>query len=181
MKLCRTIVAALVLVASVAGACADEPAKIKIGEFIPAAPPQPAPEIALTDPAGNPVTLADFKGKFVLVNLWATWCQPCLKEMPTLLALQDRLGPALTVLAVSEDHGGGASVTPFVVKLGLDKLKILLDPKAAASRAFGVRGLPSSFVIDGDGNIVGKVEGEAEWDSDAMRAALAKVLPAKPG
>jgi thiol-disulfide isomerase/thioredoxin len=184
MRVCRTIVAALVLVAFVMGPAtvrADEPDKMKLGEFIPAASPQPAPEISFTDTAGNPVALADFKGKFVLLNLWATWCQPCLKEMPSLAALQARLGPALTVLAVSEDRGGAEIVQPFVAKLGLDQLKIYLDPKSTAIHAFAARGLPSSFMIDNDGRVLGKVEGGADWDSDEMRAALAKLLPAKPG
>jgi thiol-disulfide isomerase/thioredoxin len=183
MKLCRTIVAALVLVASVPGIAvirAGEPDKIKIGEFIPAATPQPAPEISFTDTSGQPVALSDFKSKFVVVNLWATWCQPCLKEMPSLAALQSRLGSALTVLALSEDRGGADVVAPFVAKLGLDKLKIYLDPKSVASRAFAVQGLPTSFVIDGDGQVLGKVEGEADWDSEQMRAVLGKLLPGSP-
>jgi thiol-disulfide isomerase/thioredoxin len=184
IRLCRKIVAALLLVAALLGpvaARADEPDKIKLGEFIPAASPQPAPEISFTDVAGSPLALADFKGRFVLLNLWATWCQPCLKEMPSLAALQARLGPALTVLAVSEDRGGAEMVQPFVANFGLDKLKIALDPKSAATHAFAARGLPTSFLIDSDGNVLGKVEGGAEWDSDAMGAALAKLLPpAKP-
>ncbi len=153
---------------------------MKLGEFIPAASPQPAPEISLTDSAGNPAALADFKGKFVLLNLWATWCQPCLKEMPSLAALQAKLGSGLTVLAVSEDRGGADIVAPFVAKHGLDALKIYLDPKSTATHAFAARGLPTSFVIDDNGNVLGKVEGGADWDSDEMRATLAKLMPAKP-
>jgi thiol-disulfide isomerase/thioredoxin len=185
MRVCRTIVAALVLIASVLGSTAiraDEPGKMKLGEFIPAAPPQPAPEISFTDTAGNPASLADFKGRFVLLNLWATWCQPCLKEMPSLAALQAKLGPALTELAISEDRGGAEIVQPFVAEHDLDKLKIYLDPKSTAIHAFAARGLPSSFVIDGDGKVLGKVEGGADWDSNEIRAAIAKLLPpAKPG
>jgi thiol-disulfide isomerase/thioredoxin len=178
MTLCRTIVAALVLVASTLGpATADEPERIKIGEFIPATAPQPAPELSFIDLAGNTATLADFKGKFLILNLWATWCQPCLKEMPSLAALQARLGPALTVVAVSEDRGGEVIVELFVEKLGLDKLKVYLDPKSAASRAFAARGLPTNYLIDADGRVLGKVEGGADWDSDAMRAVLAGLMP----
>jgi thiol-disulfide isomerase/thioredoxin len=173
------IVAAVLLVASPFGAPAraDDADQVKIGEFIPAASPQPAPEISLADLAGKPVSLDDFKGKFVLLNLWATWCQPCLKEMPSLAALQTQLGSALTVVAVSEDHGGAAVVQPFIAKLGLDKLDVALDPKSTATRALQVRGLPSSFLIDADGKVLGKVEGAADWDSDQMRATLAKYLP----
>jgi thiol-disulfide isomerase/thioredoxin len=178
------IAAALVFVASflASGAIrADEPDKIKLGEFIPAATPQPAPAFAFTDMAGKAAGLADFKGGVVLLNLWATWCQPCLKEMPSLAALQQRLGPSLTVLALSEDRGGAATVTPFVEKHGLDKLKVYLDPKSTGTRAFEARGLPSSFLIDAEGRVLGKVEGGADWDSPQMRDALAKLLPpAKP-
>jgi thiol-disulfide isomerase/thioredoxin len=181
--------ALLIAVVSVFGALllgsaalrADEPDKIKLGEFIPAASPQPAPEISFIDMAGKPISLSDFKGRFVLVNLWATWCQPCLKEMPSLVALQTRLGSALTILAVSEDHGGAEIVQPFVEKHDLDKLKIYLDPKSTAIHAFEARGLPTSFIIDADGKLLGRVEGGADWDSDAMRDTLAKLLPsAKP-
>jgi len=182
--LAASVVVALVLGASVRGSgakAADEPDQIKLGEFIPAASPQPAPEISFTSLDGKPVTLADFKGQFVLLNLWATWCQPCLKEMPSLAGLQTSLGPALTVLAVSEDRGGAEIVQGFVAKLGLDKLDILLDPKSTAIQAFAARGLPSSFVIDGDGKVIGKVEGQADWDSDKLRGELKKLMPpAKP-
>ena len=180
MSVCRAIVAALLFASVLLGAAAngaDAPDKIKLGEFIAAASPQPAPEISLADMEGKPAALADFKGKVVLVNLWATWCQPCLKEMPSLAALQARLGPALTVLAVSEDRGGTEMVKPFIEKLGLDKLKVLLDPKSTATRAFAARGLPTSILIDGEGRVLGSVEGAADWDSETMRAALAKLLP----
>ena len=85
------------------------------------------------------------------------------------------------MLAVSEDRGGAEIVQPFVAKFGLDKLKICLDPKSAALHTFVARGLPTSFLIDGAGKVLGKVEGAADWDSDAMRATLAALLPAKSG
>lgn len=161
----------------IAAARADD-ADVKIGKFIPAEPPQPAPEVSFTDDVGANVALADFRGRFLIVNLWATWCQPCLKEMPSLAALQQRIGPALAVLAISEDRAGEDVVKPFAAKLSLDKLlKIYLDPKSAVGRAFGARGLPTSIVIDRDGLVLGKVEGQADWDSEAMRARLATLMP----
>jgi thiol-disulfide isomerase/thioredoxin len=160
---------------------ADEPDSIKLGEFIPAASPQPAPEISFTDMAGKPASLADFKGKFVLVNLWATWCQPCLKEMPSVISLQTRLGPALTVLAISEDRAGARIVNDFVAAHHFDKLAVYLDPNSTVSHAFEARGLPTSILIGADGKVLGQVDGGADWDSDAIRDALAKLLPpAKP-
>jgi len=175
------ILAALVLAASAGGAIADEtlpPAEAaKLGEFIPMAPPQPAPEISFSNGAGDTVALADFKGRFVLLNLWATWCEPCLREMPSLEALQAKLGPALIIVAVSEDRGGQAVVEPFVAKLGLDRVKIYLDPKSTASHAFAARGLPTSLVIDAAGRMLGRVEGAADWNSAEMLAVLRGLLP----
>jgi thiol-disulfide isomerase/thioredoxin len=181
---CRVIMAALLMIASTVAAAADAPAepdKIKIGEFIPEASPQPAPEISFTTPDGKPLALADFKGRFLVLNLWATWCHPCLKEMPSLARLQEKLGPALIVLAVSEDRGGAAVVTPFVAALDLGKMTIGLDPKSEALHAFHARGLPTSLIIDGEGRVLGKVECEADWTSDAMLAVLKKLMPAGSG
>lgn len=177
------LIVAVIFFAVSAGsaAWADDPDQMKLGEFIPAASPQPAPEISVTDLDGKPLSLGDFKDKVVLLNLWATWCQPCIKEMPSLVDLQTKLGSALTVVAVSEDHGGEVIVKLFVQKLGLDALKIGLDPKMAVGRALGVRGLPSSYLIGADGKVLGKVEGAADWSSEKLRATLAKYLPtAKP-
>ena len=174
------IVATILLAASTFGSAAraDDADQLKLGEFIPAASSQPAPEFSATDLAGNPLALGDLKGKFVLLNLWATWCQPCIKEMPSLLDLQDKLGSALTIVAVSEDRGGEVIVKLFVDKLGLDKLKVGLDPKNTAAHAFDVHGLPSSFLIDPNGKVLGRVEGAADWSSDKLRATIAKFLPA---
>ena len=97
---------AVALLLAVTAAFAAGPDEFKAGEFIPLARRQPAPEVAFTDIAGNPATLADFKGKLLLVNLWATWCQPCLREMPSLEKLQAGQGDQLTVVAISEDRGG---------------------------------------------------------------------------
>jgi thiol-disulfide isomerase/thioredoxin len=153
---------------------------IKPGEFIPATPQQPAPQVGFTDADGKPVTLADFKGKPVVVNFWATWCQPCLKEMPSLDRLQADLDGRLVVAAVSEDRMGAQRVIPFVAEMGLDKLKIYLDPRAELGRAFNVRGLPTSIVIDAEGKVVGRVEGAAEWDSAEIMALLKPYLVGGP-
>jgi len=168
---------AFALLLAVRAVIAAEP-DLKPGEFIPASPPQPAPEVSFTDLSGNGVTLADFKGKLILLNLWATWCQPCLKEMPSLEKLQEGSGDKLAVAAVSEDRGGKDIVEPFVAKLGLDKVKIYLDPKSAVGHAVAARGLPTTLVIDGKGFVVGRVEGAAEWDSEKMAAVLQLFLPA---
>jgi len=171
-----TVAVALLVALSAAGAAEEE--KLKLGEFIPESAPQPAPETAFTDAQGKPVSLADFKGKPVVVNLWATWCKPCLQEMPSLDRLQSKLGDKLAVAAVSEDHGGAQRVGPFVANMGLRKLRIYLDPQSDVGHAFNVRGLPTSIVIDAAGRVVGRVEGAAEWDSDTMMGVLRPLLGA---
>src|SRR5215471_1088550 len=171
-----TVALALLLAVTVKAGLAAEP-DLKPGEFIPASPPQPAPEVSFSDLSGNGVALADFKGKLVLLNLWATWCQPCLTEMPSLEKLQEKSEEKLIVAAVSEDRRGKEVVEPFVAKHGLDKVKIYLDPKSAVGHAFSVRGLPTTLVIDTKGQVVGRVEGAAEWDSDKMTKALQPFLP----
>jgi thiol-disulfide isomerase/thioredoxin len=163
----------LVGLPAVAGA-GDE--NIRPGEFIAVSPPQPAPAAGFTDADEKPASLADFKGKPLIVNLWATWCEPCLKEMPSLDRLQSKLDGKLTVAALSEDRGGAKRVGPFVEAMGLKKLKIYLDPKGDVGHAFAVRGLPTSIVIDAQGRVVGRVEGSAEWDSAKMMAVLKPFL-----
>jgi thiol-disulfide isomerase/thioredoxin len=168
----------LLLVLSAAAAASDE--KIRPGEFIPATPPQPAPQTGFTDVDGNPASLADFRGKPAVVNLWATWCQPCLKEMPSLDRLQAKLAGRLTVAAVSEDRGGAKQVAPFVDTMALKNLKIYLDPKGDLGHAFVVRGLPTSIIVDALGRVVGRVEGPAEWDSAKVMAILKPLLEGNP-
>jgi thiol-disulfide isomerase/thioredoxin len=154
----------------------DMPDRTKLGEFVPSAPPFPAPEVSLADPTGQTVRLSALRGKPVLVNLWATWCEPCLREMPSLERLQSRLGERIAVLAVSEDRGGNKSVEPFIAKLGLKSVKIYIDPKSEVGHAFGARGLPTSFLIDREGKVLGRVEGAAEWDSPKILGVLEPLL-----
>ncbi len=173
--------ALFVLLVALPAAAAAGDEKIRPGEFIPATPPQPAPQAAFTDADGKPVSLADFKGKPVVVNLWATWCQPCLKEMPSLDRLQANLAGKLIVAAVSQDRGGAKRVGPFVAEMALTKLKIYLDPKADLGHAFAVHGLPTSILIDAKGRVVGRVEGAAEWDSAKIMAMLKPLLERDSG
>ena len=155
---------------------AGTPDHTRLGEFVPALPPQPAPPISFVDRDGNTVRLSDFAGKLVVLNLWATWCAPCLREMPSLDRMQERLGDDVAVLAISEDRGGSKIVEPFIEKLGLKSLKFYLDPKSGAEQAFKVQGLPTSFVIDREGNLLGRVEGAAEWDSPKLLKTLKSFL-----
>jgi thiol-disulfide isomerase/thioredoxin len=149
-----------------------------LGRFIPASPPRAAPPVNFTDLTGQRVTLSDFAGKVVLVNLWATWCAPCRREMPSLEKLQTRFGDKLAILAISEDIGGKKVVAPFIKKLGLRLVKIYLDPKSRVGQGFNVDGLPTSIVIDRQGRVVGRIEGEADWTSPRLLAVVEPLVSA---
>ena len=125
-----------------------------------------APAMQLRTYQGKAFDLADHRGRVVVVNFWATWCAPCVREMPGIDKLQAKLGGKdFTVVAVNEDRGGVASAKPFLEKLGTTNLALYVDSKMAMMRAFKVRGLPTSFLLDREGRIVGKLEGIAEWDT----------------
>lgn len=149
---------------------------VKLGQFIPVTPPQPEPQVTLTTLAGQSVGLSSFKGEPLVINLWATWCQPCLAEMPSLDQFQQRIGGRIRVLAVSEDQTGAKKVQPFVAQMNLHKLAIYLDPNGSLLQAFSVRGLPTSIIIDAQGRVVGKIEGASDWNSPQIAAMLEPYL-----
>jgi len=146
---------------------ATEPSGEAIGKFTALSEPRPAPPATLTADSGKEVTLDSFRGRTVLINFWATWCAPCIEEMPSLLRLQQKLD-GLTILAVSEDRRGAELVDPFVAQHGVQKLAIYLDPKNAVGHAFAIEGLPTSVLIDRDGRIRAELQGAAKWDSGEM-------------
>jgi thiol-disulfide isomerase/thioredoxin len=152
-------------------------------EFTLIDPPRPAPEQGFEDAKGAVLTLADFRGKVVLVNFWATWCVPCVKEMPALDRLSKRLaGPDFALVAISEDRGGAAVVEPFLKKLGTDNIGIYVDARGAFARAIGIKGLPTTLLLDRDGNAVGAYVGAAEWDAPEAEALIRHFMaqPAEP-
>jgi thiol-disulfide isomerase/thioredoxin len=179
--------AAAIVAALVIGVAADDKAppsfKGALQSFKPTSPLKPAPEISFTDSDGMPSNLAAFRGKVVLLNYWATWCAPCIEEMPSLERLHARLGGAdFTVIAVSVDRQGLEIVQPFLERIGLKQLPIYLDRSGASMRAFGIRGLPTTMIIDREGNEVGRLEGMADWQSPAAEALIRHYLgSAAPG
>ena len=115
------------------------------------------------------MTLADFRGRIVLLNLWATWCAPCRAEMPALDRLQASLaGPDFTVVPLSIDHRGRDTVARFYRDLGLTSLGIYVDRSAEALSALELSGMPTSFLIDREGRELGRVIGAAPWDDPDM-------------
>jgi len=129
-----------------------------------------APETAFEDPDGAPASLADFRGRPMLVNLWATWCGPCVAEMPTLDALAAREGERLRVLTVSQDLDGRDKVEAFFRKQGYRDLETWLDPQMALMAALKVDTLPTTILYDVNGRELWRVTGMEDWESG--RAAL---------
>lgn len=136
-------------------------------------PPLPAPDTELQTVAGEPVTLAAFKDKIVLVNFWATWCVPCVREMPSLDRLQASFDKKdFLILAVSVDRGGAKVVTPFLKKHKIENLTPVLDKRMRLAGALRVPGMPTSFLLDRDGQVVGSLPGIAEWDAPEAKALV---------
>ncbi len=132
-----------------------------------------APSLPFTDAAGKKLSLADFRGKPVLLNLWATWCIPCIKEMPTLDALAGRTGDALVVLPLSQDLKGMEVVGPFFQKNGYQALKPYLDTDTAFSVELGAN-LPTTILYDAAGKEVWRVAGEFDWSGEQASALIAE-------
>lgn len=125
----------------------------------------------------EPLTLSDFKGQGIVLNFWATWCPPCVYEMPALDNLAAQLNDqGVRVIAVSEDRNALAKVPAFFKDKGIEHLDVYVDPKSALSRKFGIDGLPTTLLIGADGQEIGRIKGVLQWDEDAIVAYLARAL-----
>lgn len=142
-------------------------------------PPQkgrPAPDFTFPDLDGRNVSLSDFRGKVVLVNIWATWCPPCREEMPSMQKLYERFkGEDFEILAVSIDADGREAVAPFMQEMNLT-FPALLDPKEKIRALYGIRGVPESFVIERNGILVETVIGPLDWATPKVFSFFQKLL-----
>ena len=161
-----TVIAALVLTSANAS---DVPESVGPQGVLVWESPREIPELNFEGVQGAPLSLKDFQGKVLLLNVWATWCAPCREEMPTLDALQARLGGSdFEVLALSIDHAGLAVVEEFYEKVGVEHLRRYIDRSSSAMRVFGIQGVPTTLLIDNRGREIGRLTGVADWNSPGM-------------
>lgn len=138
------------------------------------------PDAAFQDGGGKPLKLSDWKGRVVLVNLWATWCAPCRKEMPDLATLQKELGSdQFEVVAISVDRKGAEASAAFLKETGAANLKLYVEPSTRIVTDFQSPGLPATILIDRQGREIGRLLGPAHWASPEA-IALIKAALAEP-
>jgi thiol-disulfide isomerase/thioredoxin len=174
MRRIPRVLAILALLAAAGLAVAEAP--------IGTAEPKPLPPLAFQTLDGKEATMDAFAGKVVVLNLWATWCAPCREEMPSLDRLQARFADQdVVVLALSVDRAGPERVREFLDEVGVQHLHVYRDPKAAATRALKVPGLPATLLVDRQGREAGRVLGIAQWDGPAAVAAVERLLAEPAG
>jgi thiol-disulfide isomerase/thioredoxin len=141
-----------------------------LSALVPTNPPAPVPEVAFTDGAGNRHLLSEFKGRYVLLNMWATWCAPCVKELPALEHLQEGAGSAnFVVVPVNVGRSDALETAQFLMTHGAAKLSVNVDSTLALMRMLHVYGLPVTVLIDPKGRQIARADGPADWDaSDAI-------------
>jgi thiol-disulfide isomerase/thioredoxin len=168
---------AIAFIGATAGAA--EPPKFAgmAGDFSPIDPPEQIAAPNFQDKMGQPVSLDSFKGKVVVLNFWATWCPPCVAEMPALDKLQaDMGGKDFTVVAVSTDREGIKKSAPFYRRAGIKNLTLYNDTRGGMLDAFKAKALPVTIVLDREGRMIGRIEGAAQWDSPQAKALIEHYL-----
>jgi thiol-disulfide isomerase/thioredoxin len=148
-----------------------------MANFRAAPEPAAAPDVAFEGGKGQTLTLADFEGRLVLLNLWATWCAPCREEMPALDRLQAALGSErFEVVALSVDLRGHDLARRFFAENGIDRLGFYIDPTARANVTLKAFGLPTTLLISPDGREIGRMVGPAEWDGEDAKRLIETAL-----
>jgi len=126
---------------------------------------------------GDPLSLAEYRGKWVLLNFWATWCAPCRKEMPMLSELQDEFGgDTFEVVTIATGRNPPPAMESFFKDIGVDNLPLHRDPKSGLAREMGVLGLPITVILNPEGKEVARMQGDADWASDNARGVLRTIL-----
>ena len=133
--------------------------------------PVAVPEAVLLDAEDGEHSLADYKGKWVVLNFWATWCAPCRREMPSLERLQAAM-PDIAVVPVATGRNAVEGIRRFFDDAGVRTLPILRDPQSRLAHGMGVMGLPVTVILNPEGQEVARLIGDAEWDSDSAKAVL---------
>lgn len=156
-------------------------AKVESGSemaaFVRKPAPEPLPAFTFQDGDGKALTIADFKGRYILLNLWATWCAPCRLEMPALDRLQAALGSdKFEVVALSLDKDGIEKARKFFADTKIAHLKFYIDPTGKEGFNLKPVGLPTTFLIDPEGRETGRLAGPAEWDSEAAKALISAAI-----
>ncbi len=142
----------------------------------PVAPPQNPPDGVFLTPDGSEHHLGEFKGRGMVVNMWATWCSPCVAEMPSLDRLSKVLAPHdIAVLPLSSDRGGADAVQTWYRAHGITALPVLLDPKGALARAFNASGIPTTVIINTACQVVARLEGAADWSAPEAEALIRRL------
>jgi thiol-disulfide isomerase/thioredoxin len=149
----------------------------EMAAFVKTSSPAALPAFTFQDQDGKALTIADFKGKTVLLNLWATWCAPCRHEMPALDRLQAALGSdKFEVVALSLDKDGVDKARKFLGEIKVSHLNFYIDPTGKEGFNLKPVGLPTTLLIDADGREIGRLAGPAEWDSEAAKALISSQL-----
>ncbi|WP_425097603.1 TlpA family protein disulfide reductase [Tropicibacter sp. S64] len=126
---------------------------------------------------GDPLTLSQWQGKWVMVNFWATWCAPCRHEMPMLAALQRELGgETFEVLTIATSRNPPAKMKAFFEEIGVDNLPLHRDPKSTLARQMGILGLPVTVILNPEGKEIARLTGDADWSSDEAKAVLSALI-----
>jgi thiol-disulfide isomerase/thioredoxin len=152
---------------------AKAPADGDMVNFIEQIPPKPAPNTPFISPDGKIINLHDLKGTWMLLNFWATWCAPCVRELPSIYELQkNTITNKFKVLLISIDKAGRQTYEPFLENLNLQALKSASDPRSKLMRSLKLTGVPTTLLLDPSGHIVGRLTGDANWSSRSAKTLI---------